>query len=70
MKALFFDGLLHLTEKDPPQPSRNEALIRVLMACICNTDIEILKGYMGFRGIPGHEFVGEVIDSRQKECEI
>jgi len=38
------------------------ALIRVRLAGICNTDIEILRGYHGFRGIPGHEFVGEVAE--------
>lgn len=38
------------------------ALIRVRMAGICNTDVEILRGYHNFRGIPGHEFVGEVQD--------
>ncbi|MGC1414629.1 MAG: alcohol dehydrogenase catalytic domain-containing protein, partial [Candidatus Acidiferrum sp.] len=37
------------------------ALIRVRMAGICNTDVEILRGYHAFRGTPGHEFVGEVI---------
>jgi threonine dehydrogenase-like Zn-dependent dehydrogenase len=36
------------------------ALIRVLLAGICNTDVEILRGYHAFRGVPGHEFVGEV----------
>jgi len=36
------------------------ALVRVHMAGICNTDVEILRGYHNFRGIPGHEFVGEV----------
>ncbi|MDP9146538.1 MAG: alcohol dehydrogenase catalytic domain-containing protein [Acidobacteriota bacterium] len=40
------------------------ALIRVRLAGICNTDVEILRGYHGFRGIPGHEFVGEVADVR------
>jgi threonine dehydrogenase-like Zn-dependent dehydrogenase len=40
------------------------ALIRVRLAGICNTDIEILRGYHGFRGIPGHEFVGEVCEIR------
>jgi len=40
------------------------ALIRVLLAGICNTDIEILRGYHHFRGTPGHEFVGEVADIR------
>jgi threonine dehydrogenase-like Zn-dependent dehydrogenase len=61
MKALVFDGELRLSRFEPkPVPPKGEALIRVLMAGICNTDIEITKGYMGFRGIPGHEFVGMV----------
>ncbi len=61
MKALLFDGSLRF-EPDAyaPKPGENEALIRVLMAGICGTDLEILKGYKGFRGIPGHEFVGTV----------
>jgi threonine dehydrogenase-like Zn-dependent dehydrogenase len=37
-------------------------LVRVRLAGICNTDVEILHGYHGFRGTPGHEFVGEVAD--------
>jgi alcohol dehydrogenase len=40
------------------------ALVRVRLAGICNTDIEILRGYHGFHGIPGHEFVGEVAEVR------
>jgi threonine dehydrogenase-like Zn-dependent dehydrogenase len=40
------------------------ALIRVRFAGICNTDVEILRGYHAFRGTPGHEFVGEVADVR------
>jgi alcohol dehydrogenase len=38
------------------------ALVRVRLAGICNTDIEILRGYHAFRGTPGHEFVGEVVE--------
>jgi threonine dehydrogenase-like Zn-dependent dehydrogenase len=38
------------------------ALVRVRMAGICNTDVEILRGYHAFRGTPGHEFVGEVVE--------
>src|SRR6202048_5307421 len=38
------------------------ALVRVRLAGICNTDIEILRGYHDFRGTPGHEFVGEVAE--------
>ena len=62
MRALFFDGnklrLLH--DYPVPRPQRGEALIRVLMAGICATDSEIMKGYGAFRGVPGHEFVGIV----------
>lgn len=39
------------------------ALIRMLVAGICNTDLELLRGYHGFAGTPGHEFVGEVIEA-------
>ena len=38
------------------------ALIRVRLAGICNTDVEILRGYHQFQGVPGHEFVGEVVE--------
>jgi threonine dehydrogenase-like Zn-dependent dehydrogenase len=50
-------------------PRRGEgfALIRVLAAGICNTDLELQRGYYGFRGRPGHEFVGEVVDADTKE---
>ena len=49
-------------EKPPPKLRPGWALIRVRMAGICNTDVEILRGYHAFRGTPGHEFVGEVAD--------
>ena len=68
MKALVFDGKLKLSFNEPiPVPSEGEALIRILMAGICNTDIEITKGYMGFNGIPGHEFVGTVEEISSKD---
>src|SRR5579862_9059717 len=62
MKALYFDGQLSIHEIPTPQPAPGEALIRVKRAGICGTDRQILKGYAGFRGVPGHEFVGEVIE--------
>jgi alcohol dehydrogenase len=62
MKALHFDGQLSLREVAMPQRAPGEALIQVLLAGICGTDREILKGYSGFRGIPGHEFVGRVVE--------
>lgn len=61
MKAIIFDKELKFDNNFPkPQPEKGEALIRVLMAGICNTDLEITKGYMGFSGVLGHEFVGIV----------
>jgi threonine dehydrogenase-like Zn-dependent dehydrogenase len=47
-----------------PTLRRGWALIRVRLAGICNTDVEILRGYHNFRGTPGHEFVGEVVEVR------
>ena len=48
--------------KPVPKLRPGWALVRVRMAGICNTDVEILRGYHAFRGTPGHEFVGEVVD--------
>ena len=63
MKALRFDGKLQLV-RDAPTPRRaGEALIQVLKAGICNTDLEITRGYAAFAGVLGHEFVGRVIES-------
>ena len=67
MKALVFDDQLRLTEAAQPQPRPEEALIKVLLAGICNTDLEIVRGYMGFRGILGHEFVGVVEEASASE---
>lgn len=47
---------------DMPLPKANEALLRVIKAGICATDLELVKGYYPFTGIPGHEFVGKVIE--------
>jgi len=60
MKALFFDHQLELIEVPLPMRKQGQALIRVVKTGICNTDLEIMKGYMGFSGILGHEFVGVV----------
>jgi alcohol dehydrogenase len=65
MKALYSDGRLLLREVPAPQPGADEALIRTRVAGICGTDRQILKGYSGFRGILGHEFVGEVVACSQ-----
>jgi threonine dehydrogenase-like Zn-dependent dehydrogenase len=61
MRALLLKKDLRLVEDYPaPEPPPGEALVRVSMAGICNTDLELVKGYMQFQGIPGHEFVGVV----------
>lgn len=63
MKAIVFDKELKLDKNYPkPIPQKGEALIRVTLAGICNTDYEITKGYMGYVGVLGHEFVGVVED--------
>lgn len=63
MKALRFDGELKVVH-DAELPRREgEALVQVICAGICNTDLEIVKGYAGFRGTLGHEFVGRVVES-------
>lgn len=66
MKALqFIDGKLKLAELSKPK-IENEALIRVTKSGICNTDLEIIRGYAGFNGTIGHEFVGIVEESIDK----
>lgn len=63
MKAVVFndkEGLVLKTDYTKPVPQKGEALIKVSMAGICNTDAEIIKGYMGYSGVLGHEFVGVV----------
>ncbi len=54
---------LSLVDLPPPEPGPGEALIGIRRAGICRTDLELVRGYMGFRGVPGHEFVGEVLET-------
>jgi alcohol dehydrogenase len=60
MLALYFDGQPAIKDVPRPEPGAGEVLVRVSLAGICGTDLQILKGYHNFRGIMGHEFVGEV----------
>jgi len=69
MKALRYEtGKLVVAETAKPQ-SAGEALVRVLLSGICNTDVEIVRGYAGFEGTIGHEFVG-VVESAPDESVI
>jgi len=67
MQALLFaDGEVRFDNSYPePQCGPDDVLIAVELAGICATDLEILKGYMGFSGVLGHEFVGTVAKGPQ-----
>jgi threonine dehydrogenase-like Zn-dependent dehydrogenase len=70
MKALVFDnGLSFHAGWEKPVPAPGEALVRVTFAGICATDLEITKGYMGFTGVPGHEFVGVIEEAADDRLE-
>jgi threonine dehydrogenase-like Zn-dependent dehydrogenase len=62
MKGLWLENqqLQLKTDLPIPEPSTEEALVRVLQAGVCNTDLELLRGYYPYKGILGHEFVGVV----------
>jgi threonine dehydrogenase-like Zn-dependent dehydrogenase len=59
MRALVLDGQVAFTDSYPiPKPDTRDALVRVLTAGICETDLQLVRGYMGYSGVLGHEFVG------------
>src|ERR1700682_30697 len=61
MLGFIAHGRRLVAKKNPPPKLRKGwGLIHVRLAGICNTDVEILRGYHDFRGVPGHEFIGEV----------
>ena len=64
MRGLWLeDGALSLRDDlRDPEPAADQARVRVLSAGVCSTDLELVRGYMPFRGVPGHEFVGVVED--------
>src|SRR3954468_18028884 len=68
MRALAFSNSLAFSPKHPDPPiNEGDTLLKVRQAGICSTDLEIVKGNMGFKGILGHEFVAEVVDSPRKD---
>ncbi len=63
MRALIWDGTVaRVGERSEPAADAETAVVHVALAGVCNTDLELVKGYMGFRGVLGHEFVGTVED--------
>ena len=60
MLTLYFDGQPTIKDLPRPEPGPGEVLVRVHLAGICGTDLQVLRGYHNFQGIMGHEFAGEV----------
>ncbi|MBN1663251.1 MAG: alcohol dehydrogenase catalytic domain-containing protein [Deltaproteobacteria bacterium] len=68
MRAVVFDGSLHVVDDYPvPELRPGWARIHIKTAGICKTDMELMKGYMGFQGVLGHEFIGVVEACDRKE---
>ena len=68
MECLWFEnGQVQVRGLPQPSPGRGEALLKVLLAGICGTDLQLLKGYYKFSGVPGHEFVAEVVQAPGNE---
>lgn len=67
MRALIFNNALSFNPRQgEPRREDGDSLIRIRQAGVCATDLEITRGYMGFKGILGHEFVGTVEESADK----
>ncbi len=67
MQAIVFDGeAKYVDNYAEPQCEEGQACIAVESVGICRTDLEILQGYMGFKGVLGHEFVGRVVDGPER----
>jgi len=60
-------GKVEVRQSALPERPAGFALIRLILGGICNTDLELQRGYYGFSGVPGHEFVGEVVAADAKE---
>jgi threonine dehydrogenase-like Zn-dependent dehydrogenase len=68
MRALVFDRSLAFNSRQAePNASGGDTLLRVRQAGVCATDLEIVKGYMNFHGVLGHEFVADVVESPDKQ---
>jgi threonine dehydrogenase-like Zn-dependent dehydrogenase len=61
------NGAVSVRNQRQPRRPEGFALIRLIFGGICNTDLELQRGYYGFRGTPGHEFVGEVVEADDRK---
>jgi len=63
MRAVWLENQVLSFRENVPEPGllKGEALVKIRLAGICGTDLELVKGYYPYRGIPGHEFVGEIV---------
>jgi threonine dehydrogenase-like Zn-dependent dehydrogenase len=62
MQAAYIEaGTVSVREMARPRRRKGQALLRMRLAGVCNTDLELLRGYYGFAGVPGHEFVADVV---------
>jgi threonine dehydrogenase-like Zn-dependent dehydrogenase len=72
MRGVYCDGTSVRLRRDLPEPAGDggEVVLRVVAAGVCDTDLQLARGYMGFRGVLGHEFVGRTADGRRVTAEI
>ncbi len=72
MRGIFCDGNGHRLRVDLPEPeaTASEVILRVRMVGICDTDLQLARGYMNFRGVLGHEFVAQTDKGRRVTAEI
>lgn len=65
------DGALSLRDRlECPKVNRGEALVKVTLAGICNTDLELVRGYYPYTGILGHEFVGTIVEAPSQPSRV
>lgn len=66
MRGIYYNGMdaVYRTDLPMPVPTEKESLVKIHIAAVCNTDKEVRKGYRpDFKGVMGHEFIGEVVES-------
>ena len=72
MRGVYCDGASVRLRRDlpAPEPGPGEVVLKVRAIGVCETDLQLVRGYMGFRGVLGHEFIGETADGRRVTAEI